>query len=137
MKKRRWLAAMAAMSLLAGCAGVDTRADRALISEEIAARGGTALPETRPTATPAADEAAGLTLPRAVELAMAHSPALAEEQAKLGLAQADLIEAARLPNPKFGYAYLDPHGSAPHPQITASLGIDLVGLLTLPARPMA
>ena len=135
MKSRTWLVAIAmTLLLLAGCASVDTRADRAAIAQEVLARGGPALPDTPPAARPAAGEAQGLTLPRAVELAMAHSPALAEDQAKLGIAHAELIEAARLPNPKFGYTYLDAHGSAPHPQITASLGVDLAGLLMLPAR---
>jgi hypothetical protein len=92
------------------------------------------LPETGASARPGAGEAEGLTLPRAVELALAHSPALAEERARLGLAQAELLEAARLPNPTFGYGNLSAHGSAPHPLITASLGIDVAGLFTLPAR---
>ena len=133
MNKSIPFAAAAAM-LLAGCAGIDVHGDRAAISKEIEARGGAPLPESRATVRPAAAEAAGLTLPDAVALAMANSPALAEQQARLGLAEADLLEAARLPNPTFGYAYLDAHGSAPHPRITASLGIDLAALLTLPSR---
>jgi len=74
-----------------------------------------------------------LTLERSLQLAFLRNPGIRTAYAELGIAQSDVIEASRLPNPTFGYSRLRPDGGG-HSQITRGLSLPLADLLLLPAR---
>ncbi len=74
-----------------------------------------------------------LTAENAVQLAFLRNPGMRQAYADLGIAQADVIEASRLPNPVLGYARLSPGGPGSS-QITRSASISLTDLLLLPVR---
>lgn len=69
----------------------------------------------------------------AMRLAIANSPRTRQAYARLGISQADVYDAARMPNPTFGFTDLRPSGGGAS-QITRSVGIDLAALLTLVPR---
>ncbi len=75
--------------------------------------------------------AAPLTLDAALVLAFTHNPELRRQYARLGIAHADLRQAARIANPGLSFAWLDGSGADRERQgITAAFG----DLLLLPAR---
>ncbi len=65
----------------------------------------------------------------AVKVAVLANPALQASYWKVGIAQADLAQAGRLPNPAFGYKHLSNAGDV---DIERSFTVNLVRLLTLP-----
>ena len=74
-----------------------------------------------------------LDAPAAVALAVLRHPRMRELHAELGIAQADVVEASRLPNPSFAFSTLDPRDGGSS-LITRSYGLDVAALLLLPSR---
>ena len=75
-----------------------------------------------------------LDAPAAVALAVLRHPRMRELlDAELGIAQADVVEASRLPNPSFAFSTLDPRDGGSS-LITRSYGLDVAALLLLPSR---
>jgi outer membrane protein TolC len=72
-----------------------------------------------------------LTADTAVEVALLNNPGLQARLGKLGVAEADLVQAGRLRNPTFSLGRLAGGGAL---EIDRSIMFDLLGLLTLPAR---
>lgn len=72
-----------------------------------------------------------LTLERAVGVALLNNPHLRAEYAQLGVARGDLIDASRLPNPRFGWLRERENGSNSY---TQSLSQEFTAILLLPAR---
>ncbi len=70
---------------------------------------------------------------RAIRLALLRHPRMRQLYAELGIAQAEVVEASRLPNPSFGFSHLDPRGGG-SALITRSYGLDVAALLLRPAR---
>lgn len=130
--------AVAALALLvAGCAGIP--ADRGFSHSQalVSAHGG---PQVAvPAATPATTDAAvalwlaePLTLTTAQRIALTRNPQLLEQYARLGLAQADVYEAARISNPLVSFSWLD--GSTGGTQAALGLAQNVVDLLYLSPR---
>lgn len=116
---------------LAGCAVAPARGTKD-IDQAIAARGLPAA-QWKPSAL-GADENANkepLTLERALVLAFNGSPRVQELYAELGIAQADVIEASRISNPRLGYSSLTGDGER---QVTRSIAITFTDLLLLPSQ---
>ncbi len=72
-----------------------------------------------------------LTLERAVGVALLNNPRLLAEYAQLGVARGDLIDASRLPNPRFGWLREREDGASTY---TQSLSQEFAAALLLPAR---
>ena len=72
-----------------------------------------------------------LTLERAVSVALLNNPRLLAEYAQLGVSRGDLIDASRLPNPRFGWRREDEGDSHVY---TQSLSQEFAAALLLPAR---
>ncbi|HEY5559811.1 MAG TPA: TolC family protein [Steroidobacteraceae bacterium] len=118
-----------------GCAvtPLDRAADAA--GERVAARVGSTpewLPETGAAdAVPEIREP--LTLPAALALAFTRNPDIRRQYARLGLAQADLQDAARIANPTLSLAWLSPANGG-RDQTTQGISASFADLLLLPAR---
>lgn len=144
------LAALALVSLLAGCASFSDDGGRARVDALTSARIGHTLPPAgdaqRKTAAESArsaqsaqatqDEvrrllAAPLTADSAVRVALLNNPRAKIALAELGIAEADLVQAGRLRNPRLGFGRLSGDDGV---EIDRSVMFDLVGLLTLPMR---
>jgi cobalt-zinc-cadmium efflux system outer membrane protein len=128
-----WLPA-SLCACLAGCATTAPERGTPDIEQAIAERGLPAPTWSAPADAPAA-EAIGrepITLPRAVMLAFERNAGVRELYAELGIAQAEVLEAARLGNPRFDYARLRGEGGAT--QITRGFAIGFTDLLMLPVR---
>lgn len=134
----RWIRVAASAALLitvTGCAvaPLDRAADAA--GERIAARIG-AGPEWQPglDITVAAPEIREpLNLPVALALAFTRNPEIRRQYARLGLAHADLQDAARIANPTLSLAWLNPGGGG-RDQTTRGISASFADLLLLPAR---
>lgn len=138
----RGLAVAGSLVLVAGCASLPPARGTADVDRLIAERGAPA--PTWPaadrhaandSAQPASpdDWAEPLTLERAVKLAFQRNPKVRETYAELGLAQADVLEAASAANPTLSYATLDPKGGGPG-KITRGISIGFTDLLLFPLR---
>ncbi|HWS27075.1 MAG TPA: TolC family protein [Xanthomonadales bacterium] len=75
--------------------------------------------------------AQALTLERAVSVALLNNPRVLAEYAQLGVSRGDLIDASRLPNPRFGWLREDEGDSNIY---TQSLSQEFAAALLLPAR---
>ncbi len=137
---RTSLAMLAMASALAGCASFSADGGRTEVDALTSARIGQPLPTDARNDTPAAlqaqDEvrrllAAPLTAEGAVRVALLNNPRVKIALAELGIAEADLVQAGRLRNPRFGFGRLSGDDSV---EIDRSVMFDLVGLLTLPMR---
>ncbi|MEO0317315.1 MAG: hypothetical protein RL404_992 [Pseudomonadota bacterium] len=132
--------AMLAMTLvLAGCAGFSGDGGRARVDALAGPRLGQPWSASRdalrnPQA--AQDEvrrllAAPLSADDAVRITLLNNPRVNIALADLGIAEADLVQAGRLRNPRFGFGRLSGDDGV---EIDRSVMFDLVGLLTLPMR---
>lgn len=74
-----------------------------------------------------------LTLPAALALAFAQNPEIRRQYARLGIAHADLQEAARIANPTLSLAWLSPSGGG-RDQTTRGIVASFSDLLLLPAK---
>lgn len=128
----------AALTILAGCVGVSRRegADRVqmLLNERVPAA---VQWRVDPEGTVAIDArvaeltAAPITPVTAFQVAQLRHPRMAAQYARLGLAQADVVEASRIGNPTFSGSALKDGGPS---KITTGLTAPLADLLLLPAR---
>jgi cobalt-zinc-cadmium efflux system outer membrane protein len=129
---RHGLALFAAV-WLTGCAGLP--ADRGFdrTRQLVTQHGGPALPD------PTADNRAALeswlaqplTLDDAIRLSLSHNPELQRGYARLGIAQAEVYEAARIANPMFSISRLD--GGGEH-KLTLGISQNIAALLSLAPR---
>jgi cobalt-zinc-cadmium efflux system outer membrane protein len=130
------MAALAvALGVAAGCAV--TPLDDA--AEDTASRIGeriTVKPEWPPAEgetapTPAIQEP--LTLPAAMKIAFTRNPEIRRQYASLGIAQADLMDAARISNPTLSLEWLSPNTGG-RDQTSQGISTSFTDLLLLPAR---
>lgn len=78
--------------------------------------------------------AAPLSADAAVDIALLNNRTLQASYAELGIAEADLVQAGRLPNPVFTFSRLRGHDGV---EIERQLMLPVIGLLTMPlARPL-
>jgi len=122
--------------LLAGCATPSLDQAAAGVARTVEARTGAAPVLARPgdPALGAATDtllAAPLTMDAALRVALLNHAGLQATFREVGVAQADLAQAARLRNPSFGFARLSGGGER---ELERAVGIDLAGLLTMPLR---
>ncbi len=128
----RW-PALAALLLLSGCAGFSPDGGRDRVDALTQSRIG----QPVASALPRADDevrrllAQTLSAEDAVRIALLKNPRVKIALAELGIAEADLVQAGRLRNPKLGFGRLSGDEGA---EIERSVMFDLVGLLTLPLR---
>ncbi|MDP9198771.1 MAG: TolC family protein [Pseudomonadota bacterium] len=127
------IAAVTAVFVIAGCAvtPIEHAADSAAGS--LAARKDVmpAWPDGRAETPPSFD--GPLDLPAALTLAFMHNPEIHRQYARLGIAHADLVQAARIANPRLSFAWLDPDGAG-RDRTTQGIVIGFSDLLLLPAR---
>ncbi len=131
----------AAALLLAGCASVSPdglRGDvQATLQGRTAGAEGATLPSTDPAAQRAADDAvahwlaAPLTQEAAVRIALLRHPGLQARLARLGVQDAERVQALTPPNPVLGLGRLT---TAHEREIERSITFSLVELITLPWR---
>ncbi len=134
------LAMLAVASVLAGCASFSDDGGRARVDALASARIGQPLPTDEKTDPQAAQQArdevqrvlaAPLTADGAVRIALLNNPRVKIALAELGIAEADLVQAGRLRNPRVGFGRLSGDDGV---EIDRSVMFDLAGLLTLPMR---
>ena len=122
---------------LAGCASFSADGGHDQVRQLAAARGQT-LPATgagEREAQIARLLAAPLSADAAVDIALLNNRTLQAGYAELGIAEADLVQAGRLPNPVFTFSRLRGHDGV---EIERQLMLPVIGLLTMPlARPLA
>jgi len=128
--------ALAVLALLAGCAGVTPDGGFDAVAQRAQERGGLAprIVMNEADARAVADTtrallARPLDMAGAVQIALLNHPGLQASYWKVGIAQADLAQAARLQNPAFGFKRMAGGGEV---EIERSLGLNLVQALTLP-----
>ncbi len=119
---------------LAGCASMSPDGRYGEVRALAQARSAQALPATAPGAGAAGQQVADLlakplTPDAAVSIALLNNRSLQADYAELGLAEADLVQAGRLPNPGFGFSRLK---GADGVEIERSLTFPLIALLTMP-----
>ena len=131
---------LVAVALVAGgCAGIPADGGCGGGAAAVAAQGyECGAPASPPAPAAAADPLlarladAPLDLDTAQRIALTHHPLLLARYAALGLAQADVYDAARLSNPRFSLSWLDATGRGA--LVTLGLAQNLVELLTLSPR---
>ena len=132
----RAAALSAAILIVSGCAGIPQ--DRGLADSQalLTARGGPAVSALRAEADPEPQSAAWLAAPLSIEsaqrIALTRNPLLVRQYARLGIAQADVYEAARVSNPMFSLSWLD--ASTGGAQIGLGLAQNFADLLYLSPR---
>lgn len=120
-------------ALLAGCTTIPATRGFPEVAALVAARGPDAPPVPADDRPVLADWlAAPLTVESAVRIALVRSPRLREQYAALGIAQADLYDAARLANPLFSLEWLD--STAGGARMTLGLAQNFADLLNLSPR---
>ena len=139
---------LAMLATLAGCASFSDDGGRTRVNALTNARIGQSLPapagiqgepgtaQAEPLAQAAQDEvrrllAEPLSADGAVRLALLNNPRVKIALAELGIAEADLVQAGRLRNPRLGFGRLSGDDDI---EIDRSVMFDLAGLLTLPMR---
>ncbi len=134
------LSLLAMVSVLAGCAGFSADGGRSRVDALVSSRIGQPLPVDALNKSHAAQQAqdevrrllaAPLTADSAVRVALLNNPRVKIALAELGIAEADLVQAGRLRNPRFGFGRLSGDDGV---EIDRSVMFDLAGLLTLPMR---
>lgn len=78
--------------------------------------------------------AADLTVDRAVEIALLNNRRLRATLGELGISQANLAAASRLPNPKLDFGVLWPHSAPRGPNVEFGLSAPVLDSLLLPLR---
>lgn len=127
--------------LLAGCTTTDPHAALPAVQDRLASHAGAAV--TWPLTDPARAEAdaavrellgTDLTVDTAVRIALLNNRGLRATLEELGLSQADLAAAARLPNPGLSTGVRWPHNAPRGPNVDLTLSAPLLELLLLPLR---
>lgn len=136
MAAARWLAAPTLALALSGCATFSPDGGMDAVDRAVQARAGAPARLLRSDADHgalAAQRQAMLAQPLgaddAVRIALLNNRALQATYWELGIAEADLVQAGRLPNPAFGYQHKAGGGIT---SIERSLTFNLVGLITAP-----
>ncbi len=70
-----------------------------------------------------------LTADDAVQIALVNNPGLQASYADLGIGEAELVHAGRLPNPRFSFSRI---GNSQSLEIERKLAVDVVGILMMP-----
>jgi outer membrane protein TolC len=126
--------ALAGAALLAGCASLSPDGGVGDVARMTQERIAQPAPLAR-RADNHADVKALLSAPlgaeSAVRIALLNNAALQASLEELGMAEADFVQAGRLRNPGLGFGRLRGGGET---EIDRSIGFDIAGLLTLPAR---
>ncbi len=134
------LTMLAVVSVLAGCASFSADGGRSRVDALASSRIGQPLPVDALNNPQAAQQAqdevqrlllAPLTADGAVRVALLNNPRVKIALAELGIAEADLVQAGRLRNPRFGFGRLSGDDGV---EIDRNVMFDLAGLLTLPMR---
>ncbi len=132
----RALLSTCAVLLLAGCASTGPDQAAREIARQVEQRTG-ATPRLQRAGDPAIARetdallTAPLTMDAALRVALLNHPGLQATFWEAGVAQADLAQATRLPNPSFGFSRLSGGGER---ELERAVGFDLAGLLTMPLR---
>jgi cobalt-zinc-cadmium efflux system outer membrane protein len=127
----------AALTLLSACVGVSRREGADRVETLLADRTPNTFHfETRDDREAVAARvsellSAPLTVDAAVKIAWLRNPQIGAEYARLGIAQADVVEASRIGNPTFSGSWIKDHGPS---KITTGLTAPLADLLLLPSR---
>ena len=124
--------ALGAAMLLAGCASMPADGGRGAVRELVQQRSAQAMPEV-PAASVESHVnsllAQPLTADNAVAIALLNNRSLQAAYAELGIAEADLVQAGRIPNPVFSFGRLkNQHGV----EIERTFTLPLIALLTMP-----
>jgi len=125
-----------ALLALSGCASTDPQQGADQVARHVAQRTGVTPRLAGPNAAAVTQEVDALlkeplSMNAAVRIALLNHPGLQATYWEVGVAQAELAQAARLRNPSLGFSRLSGHGAV---EIERSIGLDLAGLLTLPLR---
>jgi outer membrane protein TolC len=137
MKLSHLLLFAAGMPLLAGCASFSQDGGIDDVARMTQARIAQPAPLKRDQDAQAVQSEIAVLLSKplgadaAVRLALLNNRGLQATLADLAIAEADFVQAGRLPNPGFGFGRVRGGGEA---EIDRSLTFDLAALLTLPAR---
>lgn len=125
------------LPLLAGCASFSPDGGMGAVSELTRERTGQAVVAQRSQADTGTARAriaellkAPLSPDGAVELALLNNRGLQASFARLGIAEADLVQAGRLRNPSFSFGRMVTSGVV---EIERAVVFDILGLLTMPA----
>ena len=128
--------AVAMTALIAGCASFSPDGGHDEVSALTRDRAGQDLPALRTAADAAAAAqrtsellAEPLTVDGAVELALLNHPGLRASLARIGVAEADRVEAGRVRNPMVSFGRLSAGGLV---EIDRAVMFDVLGLLTMP-----
>ena len=135
----RRFAVGAAVLLLSGCASFTPDAGFDAVKQSVQERAGGAPQWVRNDRDAGEVRAAvqrlvnggPLTAEQAVQIALTNNPALQATYAEVGIAEADLVQAGRLPNPGFSYGRTTRGDEI---EIERAFSVALVGLLTMPIR---
>lgn len=126
-------AAMAAAVSLAGCAALPRERGYRETTELLQARLGTAPDWAADASRPAEIPTTEIGPADAVRLALQHHPRVWQAYARLGIGRAELEDARRVGNPRFGFSRLT-SGTGGDTQITRELSLGLGDVLLLPTR---
>lgn len=125
-------AAFVLLSLLAGCASFSPDGGTTRVNELTRERIGQGVSPGTPSQVRVRELlAAPLTVDTAVQVALLNNRRVQVALAELGIAEADLVQAGLLRNPRFAFGRISGGGSA---EIDRAVLFDLGGLLTLPLR---
>jgi outer membrane protein TolC len=131
------LMAAAAVLALGGCASAPADGGRAAVGRMVQERHGQALPSVAPGTLErhiAGLLAKPLGAEDAVNIALLNNRSLQASYAELGIAEADLVQSARLSNPVFSFGKLKGHEGV---EIERKLMLPVIGLLLMPiTRPL-
>lgn len=119
---------------LTGCATVDPQPSFDRVAAAVAERNGQSIVWTVDEADRAAAHAMlehELSLENAVRLALISSPALRAEYERLGVAQANLVQAGLMRNPVFDLAYREGHGQN---ELDLGISADFLDVFLIPLR---
>ena len=128
------LAGLAAVLALGGCASLSADGRYGEVRALAQARTAQELPATAPGSGAVDKQVADLlakplTPESAVTIALLNNRSLQADYAELGIAETDLVQAGRLPNPGFSFSRLKGADSL---EIERKLTLPLIGLLTMP-----
>ncbi len=131
----RMTALAAVLGAAAGCAVVPLDESAEGVANRVSERVSVS-PEWPPAAgeseaAPAIPEP--LTLPAALEIAFTRNPDIRRQYASLGIARADLMDAARISNPMLSLEWLNPNTGG-RDQTSQGISTSFTDLLLLPAR---
>lgn len=129
----RYLAGLVSLALLAGCAGFSRDGGMDNVRATVAQRlqQDVALSSDDASVPGRLDEllASSLDVESAVQVALLNNRGLQARFAELGIAESDLVQAGRLPNPKFSMLYARHDGEY---KIEQSFTFNIFSLLTMP-----